>query len=258
MRILRLVNLSFRGSILRLRNLAKRYNASRYLTFVRYDTILKSVFVSLFFCLIVPISVEAASLKFDQGTVTVGAGSTFTINAVVDSGSDQITSTDMWILYDATLLEAQNASAAAYFPAVTNNITAGKIYIAGLVTDPGTYKTGVGNVATITFKGLKNGQATLTYDCRADVSNSSKVIKNAVDPTNVINCAQNGTSIVTIGSGGTTSLTPTTFIPTSVYRPQANPTSLPQSGIMDELPKLFVMGSIFVMVGVVMRVLLLL
>lgn len=200
-------------------------------------------------------SVEAAALKFDQGTVTVAPGSTFTLNAVIDAGSDQITSTDMWILYDSTLLEAQSASAAAYFPAVTNNITAGKIYIAGLVTDPGTYKTGVGNVATITFKGLKNGQATLTYDCRADVSNSSKVIKNAVDPTNVINCAQNGTSIVTIGTGAG-ALTPTTFVPTSVYRPQTQPTALPQTGIMDEMPKLFIAGGICVMVGVMMRVLL--
>lgn len=213
-------------------------------------------FIYLFTCVFVALPVEAASLKFDQGTVTVSAGSTFTLNAVVDSGSDQITSTDMWILYDSTLLEAQSASAAAYFPAVTNNITAGKIYIAGLVTDPGTYKTGVGNVATITFKGLKNGQATITYDCRADVSNSSKIIKNAVDPTNVINCAQNGTSIVTIGTGG--SITPTTAIPTSVYRPQTQPTALPQSGIMDEMPKLFVAGGLFIMVGIVMRVLLLL
>ncbi|MCX6732462.1 MAG: cohesin domain-containing protein [Candidatus Roizmanbacteria bacterium] len=216
-------------------------------------------FICLFAFLFVTLPVEAASLKFDQGTVTVGAGSTFTLNAVIDAGSDQITSTDMWILYDSTLLEAQSASAAAYFPAVTNNITAGKIYIAGLVTDPGTYKTGVGNVATITFKGLKNGQATITYDCRADVSNSSKVIKNAVDPTNVINCAQNGTSIVTIGTGGTaTSLTPTVYAPTSVYSPQTQPTALPQTGIMDEMPKLFIAGGIFVMVGIMMRILLVL
>ncbi|MCX6730515.1 MAG: hypothetical protein NTZ55_01580 [Candidatus Roizmanbacteria bacterium] len=199
-------------------------------------------FICLFAYLFATLPVEAASLKFDQGTVTVAPGSTFTLNAVIDAGSDQITSTDMWILYDSTLIEAQSASAAAYFPAVTNNITAGKIYIAGLVTDPG-----------------KNGQATLTYDCRADVSNSSKVIKNAVDPINVINCAQNGTSIVTIGSGGTaTSLTPTAFVPTSVYSQQTRPTALPQSGIMDEMPKLFIAGGIFVMVGIMMRVLLLL
>ena len=195
-------------------------------------------------------AVHAASVKFDKGTVSVRAGSTFTINAVIDAGSDQITSTDMWILYDSTLLQAQSASAAAFFPAVTNNISAGKVYIAGLVTDPGTYKTGSGAVATITFTGLKNGTATLSYDCRTDVSNSSKVIKNAVDPTNVIDCTQNGTSIVTIGTGG--SLTPTA-IPTTVYSQQIAPTSLPVTGFMDQLPKLLVAGGFFVLLGVAMR-----
>ena len=222
---------------------------------------LRFIFVSLFLCLCISFfeakSVQAASLRFSQSTVSVAAGATFTIDAVVDAGSDQITSTDMWILYDPTLLEAQSASAAAFFPSVTNNISAGKIYIAGLVTDPGTYKTGSGSVTTITFKGLINGTATLTYDCRTDVSNSSKVIKNAVDPINIIVCNQNGTSVVTIGTGGT--ITPTTTIaPTTVYNSQITPTALPQTGFMDELPKLFIAGSLFVMAGVVMRVLLLL
>ena len=201
-------------------------------------------------------SAQAASVKFDKATVTVNANETFTLDAIVDAGSDQITSTDMWILYDSTALEAQNASPGAFFPAVTNNITAGKIYVAGLITDPGTYKTGSGTVAKITFKALKNGTATVTYDCRADVSNTSKVIKNAVDPTNVINCAQNGTSIITIGTGG---IVPTSaVVPTSIYSSGTLPTALPQSGFMDELPRLSMIGGILIVMGVLLRVLLIL
>jgi len=219
-----------------------------------------NLFVYLFVCLFVYsfffLSVEAASLKFDKGIMTIGAGETFTLDAVVDAGSDQITSTDMWIIYDATLLEAQNASAGAFFPAVTNNITAGKVYIAGLITDPGTYKTGSGTVAKITFKALKNGITTVSYDCRADASNSSKVIKNAVDPINVIVCSQNGTSIVTIGTGG---VAPTSgIIPTTLYSTGTPPTNLPQSGFMDELPRLSMIGSILIVAGVLLRVLLIL
>lgn len=216
---------------------------------------LRYLFVFLFAYLFVCFPVQAASLKFDKGTVTAAVGDTFTLDATIDAGSDQITSTDMWILYDPALFEAQNASPAAFFPAVTNNITSGKIYIAGLITDPGTYKTSTGTVAKITFKALKNGKATITYDCRVDASNSSKVIKNAVDPVNVINCAQNGTSIVTIGSGG---INPTTAPqPTSLYQQQAQPTALPQSGLMDEMPKLMALGGFLVMIGVAMRFLLL-
>jgi len=208
------------------------------------------VFLSAYLFILAP--VEAAYLKFDKATTSVTAGSTFTLNAVVDAGIDQITSTDMWILYDPTLIEAQSASSGAFFPAVTNNLSSGKTYIAGLITTPGTYMTGVGTVATITFRALKNGTATVAYDCRTDASNSSKVIKNAVDPINIIVCSQNGTSVVTVGTGGT--VAPTTGAqPTTVYGNQTQPTTLPQTGIMDELPKLLMVGIMFVMVGTVMR-----
>ena len=220
--------------------------------FFRISVLLFVLFVYMFFSS----SVEAASLKFDKGTVNISVGSTFTLDAQVDAGSDQITSTDMWITYDPALLEAQSASAAAFFPAVTNNISAGRVYIAGLVTDQGSYKTGAGTVASVTFKGLQNGTATISYDCRTDVSNTSKVIKNAVDPTNVIVCTQNGTSIITIGTGGV--LTPTVVAPTTVYTPQPQPSTLPKTGFMDELPKLLIAGSFFVMAGVMMRIFLLL
>lgn len=219
-----------------------------------YISLFLYFFISLFFV----DGVQAASLKFDKTTVSVSMGSTFTLDTIVDAGSDQITSTDIWILYDSTLLEAQSASSGAFFPAVTNNITPGKVYIAGLITDPGTYKTGTGTVATVTFKGLQNGTATITYDCRSDVSNTSKVIQNAVDPKNIIVCNQNSISVVTVGTGGSATIAPTSVVPTTVYGSQVQPTALPQSGLMDALPKLMTMGILFVVVGVALRALLLL
>ena len=223
--------------------------------------ILRNLVVCLFFalsiCLFSCVSpVQAALLKFDQSTVSIGAGQTFQVQAIVDAQSDQITSTDMWITYDPTLIEAQTASPAAFFPAVTSNISAGKTYVAGLITDPGSYKTGSGTVAVITFKALKNGTATLTYDCRADASNSSKVIKNAVDPTNIIVCSQNGTSVVTIGTGGVVP----TAVPTivgSLYPSTVQPTALPQTGIMDQFPKIAGMGAFLLIVGVILQLMLL-
>ena len=225
--------------------------------------ILRSPFVYISLCLFVylfvSVPVHAGSLKFDKGTVTVNAGDTFTLGAMIDAGADQITSTDMWITYDPTLLEAQSASAAAFFPATTNNITSGKIYIAGLITDPGTYEVGTGTVANITFKALKNGVATVAYDCRTDVSNSSKIIKNTVDATNVIVCASNGTSIVTIGTGTGATTAPTQApVATSYYSQQPRPTALLQTGIMDAFPKLMTVGGVLVMAGIILRVLLIL
>lgn len=223
---------------------------------------LRNSFVRLFFLLSIcfflfPQNAQAALLKFDQTTVTVGAGQTFQIQAIVDAQSDQITSTDMWIVYDPTLIEAQTASAGAFFPAVTSNISAGKTYVAGLITDPGSYKTGSGTVATIVFKALKNGTATLSYDCRTDASNSSKVIKNAVDPTNIIVCSQNGTSVVTIGTGGVVPTTLPTTVITGPYQPPIQPTTLPESGIMDQFPKLAGMGAFLLLVGVILQLMIL-
>jgi len=214
--------------------------------------------VSIFLFLFLVNGAQAASVGFSKSTVTVGAGSTFTVDATVDAGSDQITSTDMWILYDPLLLEAQSASPSAYFPAVTSIISSGKVYIAGLITEQNTYKTGSGSVAVLTFKGLKNGTATISYDCRADVSNSSKVIKNAVDPTNIIMCNLNGTSVVTIGTGAATA--PTAVVPTKLYSSAqtTQPSTLPQTGFWDEMPKLLIAGGLFLMMGIVMRVFLML
>jgi len=214
--------------------------------------------VCLLFIVVVP--AQAGTLKFDKGTVTVNPGDTFMLGAMVDAGSDQITSTDMWIVYDAMLLEAQTASASSYFPAVTSNISSGKVYIAGLVTDPGTYEVNSGTVAYITFKALKNGSATISYDCRTDVSNSSKIIKNSVDATNVISCTGNGTSIVTIGTGiGGATVVPTRIpIATAYYNQQAQPTALPQTGYMDILPRMGVIGAILLGTGLLLRILLVL
>ena len=235
----------------------------------RHFVILIAFLIVFVWALRMPVQTQAAFLNFGSATASVAVGSTITLDVKVDAGSDQITSTDMWVLYDPTLLEADSVASGTFFPAVTNNITAGKVYIAGLITDVGSYKTGAGTVATITFKGLKNGVASVTYDCRTDVSNSSKVIKNAVDPTNLIVCSQNGTSTITVGAGGTAPTTaptsapgaptssaaaPTSLYPTSLV----NPTALPRTGLMDAMPKLFVAGTVFMVIGVAMRVLLLL
>lgn len=195
----------------------------------------------------------AASLKFDKATVSTATNQTFTVDVIVDAGTDQVTSADVWVIYDPTALEASSVANGTFFPAVTNNITSGKVSITGLIVDPGTYKTGSGTIATITFKALKDGTSTLTFDCRTDVSNSSKVIKNDVNATNIITCSSNGTSTVTAGPGGAVN-------PTSApYTPQANPTapaSLPRTGIMENMTRIAAPGLLLLLAGLALRLIL--
>ncbi|MBI4226047.1 hypothetical protein HY612_02940 [Candidatus Roizmanbacteria bacterium] len=187
--------------------------------------------------------IHAAFLNFDKATVLTSLEEAFEIQVIVDGGSDQISSTDAYIIYDASLLEAQAITPGNFFPTVVNNITSGKVYIAGLVDNPATYKTGSGTVATITFKALSQGSGTLSFDCQEGVYNSSKIIKNDLNATNIIDCNQNGTSSMTVGS----SLTGGKI---------ASPSALPKSGIFENFSKVAVPGMILLLLGGALRIIL--
>jgi len=207
--------------------------------------------------------VEAAALKFDKTTINTTAGQTFDLQVRVDAGTEQITSVDAYILFPNNLLQPQTVSPGTFFPTVTNNIQATKVYIAGLVDDPATSKSGVGTVATITFKALADGTATISYDCREGATDSSKVIKNDINATNIIVCSQNDTSTVTIGTGGGSTIAPTAT-------PQGGgttgggttgggstlPSQLPQTGAFDTIVKVTLPGLALLIVGGALRLLL--
>lgn len=213
--------------------------------------ILKTFLLLLVFFLSVPLlfnnPVWGASLKFDKTTVSVANGGTFQIAVIVDPGSDALNSVDAYVTFDSSLLKANSVTAGSLFPTVSyDTASSGKVYIAGLVNDPASSISAAGTLATITFQGLKDGSATLSFDC-----NSSKIIKNDINASNVIVCSTNGTSVVTIGSGGGSSTNPT-------VAPAANTgvNELPKSGIFDNVVKFAVPGLLLFIVGGAFRLLL--
>lgn len=198
-------------------------------------------------------STWAANLKFDKTTVSTSNGGTFTISVTVDPSPDSVSSTDVYVNYDATALKATTVAAGSLFPTVTNDIsTSGKVYIAGLVNDPASSITAAGTLATITFQALKEATVTLSFDCA-----TSKVIKNDINATNVLNCSQNGTSAVTIGAGGSSSSSPTaTPTPGGSSGATDTPQELPQSGIMDNMIRFAIPGLILLILGSALRLVL--
>jgi len=202
------------------------------------------VFVPAFF------AAEAAYLKFDNATVTAANGATFQIGVIVEPGTDSLSSADVYVTYDSTLLKATVVTSGTQFPTVTNDIaTSGKVYIAGMVNDPSASISASGTLATITFQALKDGTGTLAYDC-----NLSKIIKNDVNATNVIVCGSNLTSAVTVGAGasGTTTPTPTG---TGSVEPTAI-SELPQSGVFDNVAGMAIPGIIILIIGLGIRLVL--
>lgn len=229
--------------------------------------------------------VQAATLKFDKNTYTGSVNNTFQAQIIVEAGSDTITGVDAYILYDPGLFDIadkQNQSTfftkGTFFPGTSVSVQNGKIYIAGYVEDPGDFKTGTGVIGTLTFKMIKNGSGTLTYDCRENASGTSKIYKNDVNATDIIQCTSNGKANITVGNGIGASQqqtaptpTPITSTGTSTASPTATPTSTPtatptptpkppaqllQTGVFDNVVKYSVPGAVLLFLGGVVRLLL--
>lgn len=229
--------------------------------------------------------VRAAALRFDKTSNSVTSGNTFDVQVVIDPGSEQVTSTDAWIVYDKNILTVVSVKDGTYFPTVLNDTTtAGKVYVAGLVNDPTEFKSGVGTVATITFRATTNGNATISYQCDPNATETSKIIKNDINSTNIIECGANGTQAVTVGSGGsggggtapttapgqptstpfpttvatiTLTPTPTTFFPSpTISTLSASPSALPQSGVIENILNIALPGILLMTIGSVLKIML--
>ena len=189
--------------------------------------------------IIVPIfnSIYAATLKFDKATVSLSNGETFQIAVLVDPTGDSLNSVDSYVVYDSTVLKATTVTAGTLFPTVTydQSSTPGKVYIAGLVNDPVNSISTSGTLATVTFQAIKDGTIALSFDC-----NSSKIIKNDINASNVINCSQNGTSAVTVGLSAT----------------PVPPKQLPKTGILENVVKFAMPGAILLILGSAFRLVL--
>lgn len=196
-------------------------------------------------------SVNAASLKFDKTTGTVAVGETVNVAVQVEAGTELIRGVDIYVLYDQTVLEATAVTDGGAFPTLFKTLIPGKTYIAAGVDDPATTKTGSLSTATITFKGLKNGTASVTFLCSTSSSNTSKIIKSDVDATNIITCADNGSLSLTVGTGVDTSGNESNN-PTSA----PIPTQLPRTGFFDEMIKWSIPGTVLLLIGGAMRLLL--
>jgi hypothetical protein len=189
--------------------------------------------------------IYAATLQFDPATVTTTSGQSFDLNINVNAGSDQITSVDAFILYNSSLFDVSSISDGTFFPTVSKDSSqAGKVYVAAMVSDPASSKTGSGTIATIKFKAKSDGSADITFDCTQGSTTDSNVTKNDLNATDLIQCASNGKATITIGAGGSTTSTNT---PTSI--PAVNPTSLPRSGGFDNVVKYSVPGAILLLIG---------
>jgi len=190
-------------------------------------------------------AIHAATLEFDPLTSSVKAGETFSVDITINSGTEQIVSTDIYLKYDTSLISLQSVTAGDYFPVATNTPQTKPthdLYIAGYIVNQGEYKTGSGTVATLVFKGLATGSTNITFVCDFAATETSKVVKNDINATNSIDCSTIKPHVITIGAGTATSTTTST-------------TTLPQSGVLDSMLQYASYGGILLLLGIGLRVL---
>ncbi len=206
------------------------------------------------FLFILPVAIHGATLDFDPNSTTVAPEGTFTVDIDLEAGTQQVASTDIYILYDETYLEVQQVTAGSYFPLVQPNTeTKGRLYIAGTVTSQGDYKTGTGTVATVSFKALQEGSTSISFDCDETASDKSSIVQNDTAATHIIECSALQTHPVTISSTDTPS---TNASSSSSSTTTTTTATLPESGIYEDMISYAMAGGILLAVGVILRVLL--
>lgn len=192
---------------------------------------LKKIVQLFVFCVIFGFSnglVHAASLKFDPANISASKGVSFDVKVNVEIGSEQSTSVDAFITYDASMFDLGSTpvTTGGFFPQIANVTNQpGKLYIAGLVTEGGQFRTGTGTLAIINFKPKNTGTATMSFDCASGVSGDSNIVKNDTNSTDIINCSENNTARVEVGETSATA-TPTPY----GYRPSTAPANTTNTG----------------------------
>lgn len=216
----------------------------------RLNKIIIAIFISTAFFFNAS-AIYAATFIFDPTSTNVRPDNTFDVSINVDAGSDQLAGADIYLTYDANLLELQSVTDGSYFPQVEDVPTTGRLYITGFVNTQGDYKTGAGTVATVTFKALQEGNTELTVDCDLSQTDTSKIVRNDTSLTNILECSSLTSHPITISmdapdNGSSTTTTTTT----------STVSQLPQSGVVEDMISFAIWGGILLGIGATLRILL--
>ena len=134
---------------------------------------------------------EPASLSLEPIQLKVKEGDTFEVKVNIYTGQRSTASSDIYIDYDSSLLEA--------LPAKTENgdlfslvdakiINPGRLYLSAIEDNRDRIQPEIGTVATIYFKARHTGQTQLDFVCNEYGNHSSQIIKGEASLENIISC----------------------------------------------------------------------
>jgi len=208
----------------------------------------------LFFLSVFVLGVQAAKagprLFFDPASGNYSNGAEFSVKVEIDTGNKEAMAADALVNFDKTKLTVSQVVGGGFFSGFDYNIENdnGRLTIYSFSEQALQTRTGVGELATITFKATAEGTAVVSFLCQAGNDTDSAIWD--AQGNDLIDCAANGSGSYTIGGGGEP-------VPTSVPEPTSAPeaptptaSQLPETGI--ETPFLITLlgGGIMLLLGV--------
>ncbi len=192
-------------------------------------------------------AVFAATLKFDPTTISTNTGETFTLDVVVDAEDKEILGVDALIEYNASICEVESITDGDFLEIGIKEFTQpGKIYIAGVVSNPGESVTGEGVLASIQCRAKSAGTTKFTYTCETGETNESNISEKSTDAPDLIECSLNGEAVVTVDGGKAKTSTGSA----------KSPSELPRTGIVEDFMLFTSLGVAFMIVGLSAKALL--
>jgi len=198
-----------------------------------------------FFFVVAPVMAKAsaATLKFDPTTISTNVGEIFKLDVIVDAEDKEILGVDALVEFDSAICEVESITDGDFLEIGIKEFTQpGKIYIAGVVSNPGESVTGEGVLATIQCKAKAAGKTTFTYNCETGETNESNISEKSTDAPDLIQCALNGEAVVTVGGGTATK-------PKTSTGSAKTPGELPRTGIVEDFMLYGIIGFGFMIVG---------
>ena len=153
---------------------------------------------------------NTASFSFDPIVITAEQGDILTVDILMYSGTDPVVSSDVWVSYNPDFLtpitEGDYDMKPGNFFQITDVkiFSPGKIYLYAINQSPTASDTTNGRLASVSFKAQKKGTTELRFDCMPFQKQTSQIIRQDPEFTNIINCAstRSHTSVITIDQGG--------------------------------------------------------
>ena len=183
----------------------------------------------------------AASLSLSPASASKNIGDVFNVDIVVDTGGDPAAGVSAIVNYDNTRLTAVQGTAGTVLAGapLTNTINSSTGTIQYDTGNLSNNFTGRGTVATIQFRALAVGSATVNYVFNPNSTVNSSIVAAASSPTNLLTTVNGG--VYTIGSGG---VTPT---------PTPTPAPLPKAGAVENTLIAIGGGFLFLIIGLIFK-----